>query len=576
VLPHGDGRFAEFSFTEPEEARLMAAGWVVGKRWEMQRELRRGGQAAIWLAWDSRDERWVAVKYFDLSVLGNRKEVVARFRQEAERARSVGRTSPRIVEVVGFGEDDGRGNPYLVLELAERGSVADRFARCVRANHHFPRRLAVKVLRQLGEALEAVRLLDIAHRDIKPSNLLLDAEDNLLLSDFGIAQHDLDTTMTSGVLGTAPYLAPERWRGERATHATDVYAAAVVAYELLCRRLPFDGSAVEVASGAISRQPVNPASLRKSLPEAADRIIMRGLAKSPQERWATAREMTDELCDALDDWARGDSANRRNTARAEANASDLLTAREKTLATRRMPRNRAIRLWRRQRRRFQRITRRLNPQERADRRDLLSFYIVVGAVLGVLAAGIAVWYLRMLVGGPLGHALASAAGAIASLAVSVISPLKAIHGNEWLWFAATATLVTTAGVLAVRRRSYPGVAAVLAISAALVVLAWPAADDRAQHSAASHGQTRKHQTFWRKRHQLGKSMKKEAARWEGHYRRWPNHEAHQNTRRNFAWGFKLVWHAKPTKRGRKRMSQARHWLGVWTKERKAMQASGNW
>jgi hypothetical protein len=542
----------------------------------MQRMLRRGGQATIWLAWDTHDERWVAVKHFDLSVLANRKEVIARFRQEAERARSVGRTSSRIIEVLGFGEDDGRGNPFIVLELAAHGSVADRFAQCVAANRHFPRRLAVKVIAQLGEALEAVRLLDIAHRDIKPSNLLLDDDDDLLLSDFGIAQHDLDTTMTSGVLGTSPYLAPERWQGKRATHATDVYAAAVVAYQLLCRRLPFDGSAVEVAAAAIDREPARPGSLRKSLPQAADDIIMRGLAKSPQHRWSTAKEMTDALCSALHDWSRGDSQSRRTAARAEAQASDLLSARERTMQTRRMPRNRAVRVWRRQRRRFQRIARSFSSQEgRADRGDLLGLYFVAVVALAVLAAGIIAWYVWALVGGPMGRAAVSVGSSAAAAATWTVSPLSAVHGEQVLWLAATATLLAMAGVLAVRRRSWTGAGAVLAVAAVLVVLAWPAPDDHAQHSAASRG-AGKHQQFWQGRRQLAKALKAEEGRWEAHYRRRPDTRAHTNTDRNFAWALKLTWKAQPTKHGRKRIRQARHWLSVWAKQRTAMRAAGNW
>ena len=276
---------------------------VVGQRWELQRRLKRGGQAHVYLARDLWDDRWVVVKLFHRDT-----EVHARWGLEAERTLAVGEAGGHVPPLITSGIDPPTGDPYLVLALAENGSVGDWIAAAQEQGRYVPRAVALRVLRCVGDTLETARLLDYVHRDVKPSNVLLDAHGEAWVADWGIAQASPDPTITAGVVGSERYLAPERWRGERATHLTDVYAAAVMAYELLCGTVPFRGAQPTLMAAVLDEQPTPPTVRRRSLPHAVDSILLKGLAKDPAQRWASAQQMTDALVAALHAWAAADDA----------------------------------------------------------------------------------------------------------------------------------------------------------------------------------------------------------------------------------------------------------------------------
>jgi eukaryotic-like serine/threonine-protein kinase len=260
-------------------------------RYRVVRHLANGGMAAVWEAEDELLGRPVAVK-----VLTNGYAVdpaaTRRFKREARTAARVS-DHPNVVTIFDVGDHDDQA--FIVMELVPGGTVADRLRRGV------PRHLALEWLEGAASALDYAHGCDIVHRDVKPGNLLLDDNDRVAVADFGIARIATDTalTLTGQVLGTAAYLAPEQALGKPATDASDRYALAVVAYELLAGRKPFTGGLPAAQARQHIETPVPPASRGSDLPPAVDRVLDRGLAKDPADRPLTASAFVADLRRAL-------------------------------------------------------------------------------------------------------------------------------------------------------------------------------------------------------------------------------------------------------------------------------------
>jgi serine/threonine-protein kinase len=228
--------------------------------------------------------RDVAVK-----ILGDRyardESVRQRFTREALAAARLS-GQPNTVTVFDVGERDGR--PYIVMEYLGGGSLDD-----ILREHgaQSPQRVFAW-LEQAGQALDAAHALGIVHRDVKPGNLMLDREGNLHVADFGIASATgMDSlTMTGTVLGTAGYLSPEQAQGQRATPASDRYALAVVAFELLTGSRPFESDNTTAEAAAHVNAPVPSISARADLPPELDRCFVRALAKDPRQRFAACAD----------------------------------------------------------------------------------------------------------------------------------------------------------------------------------------------------------------------------------------------------------------------------------------------
>ena len=205
--------------------------------------------------------------------------------------------APSTVTIFDVGEHGGR--PYIVMEYLPGGSLADRLER----EGAQPVGRVLEWLGQAAAALDAAHSNGIVHRDVKPANLLLDDHERVKVADFGVASAaDLGSYTEAGtVVGTAGYLAPEQARGERATPASDLYALAVVAFELLTGRRPFERESSTAEAMAHVSAPIPPASdSNPQLPRELDDVLARGLAKEPEHRFATAAEFVDALRDALD------------------------------------------------------------------------------------------------------------------------------------------------------------------------------------------------------------------------------------------------------------------------------------
>ena len=264
-------------------------------RYRVVRHIANGGMASVWLAEDELLGRLVAVKVLSPG-LAQDERANRRFLREARAGARLSECR-HVVTVYDIGEHDGR--PFMVMEHFSGGTVADR----LRSGRDVPRALALRWLREAADALDCAHGHDVVHRDVKPANLLLDERGRLAVGDFGIATvaAEASLTQTGQVLGTAAYISPEQARGQAATDASDRYALAVVAFELLTGRRPFTADHPAAQARAHVEESVPSASAAGTgLPPRVDRVLATGMAKDPAERPATAADFMDALEVALD------------------------------------------------------------------------------------------------------------------------------------------------------------------------------------------------------------------------------------------------------------------------------------
>ena len=274
---------------------MPVASELLPPRYQEARLVGRGGMGTIYAARDTSLERPVAIKVLD-ERFARDDDIRGRFTREALAAARLSR-APSTVTIFDVGEWNGR--PFIVMEYLAGGSLADR----LEAEGAQPLIRVVTWLDQAAAALDAAHAAGVVHRDVKPANLLLDESGNVHVADFGIASAaGLDSSTAAGtVLGTAGYLAPEQARGERATPATDRYALAAVAFELLTGTRPFEAENATAEAAAHVTDPVPPVSSRNpELPPELDPVLARGMAKEPADRYESCFELAQAVRDALD------------------------------------------------------------------------------------------------------------------------------------------------------------------------------------------------------------------------------------------------------------------------------------
>jgi WD40 repeat protein/tRNA A-37 threonylcarbamoyl transferase component Bud32 len=257
--------------------------------YEIFEELGRGGMGVVYKARQIELKRLVAVK---MILAGARPQELARFRREAEAVAHL--QHPHIVQIYEVGEQDGR--PYFSLELVEGGSLAQKLA-----GTPLPARQAAQLVETLTRAVHAAHERSIIHRDLKPANVLLTADGVPKVTDFGLAKRvDAGPGLTqSGViLGTPSYMAPEQASGKskQIGPACDVYALGAILYELLTGRPPFRAeTALDTVLQVLNEEPVPPSRLQPKLARDLETICLKALAKAPARRYATARELAEDL-----------------------------------------------------------------------------------------------------------------------------------------------------------------------------------------------------------------------------------------------------------------------------------------
>ena len=255
------------------------AAVVLGGRYRLESRIAVGGMGEVWRATDEVLVRPVAVKLLRAEY-AQHPETLARFRSEGRHAGSL--SHPGIARVYDYGEDavgaSGPGLAYLVMELVDGPSLTEVLARGPLA----PGR-TMDVVAQAAAGLDAAHRAGLVHRDVKPGNLLLGADGQVKITDFGIshAAGSAPITVSGALLGTPAYLAPERVAGEPATPASDLYSLGVVAWECLAGGPPFTGTPVEVAVAHRDR-PLPP--LPGAVPAGIGALVGELTAKDPRAR----------------------------------------------------------------------------------------------------------------------------------------------------------------------------------------------------------------------------------------------------------------------------------------------------
>jgi eukaryotic-like serine/threonine-protein kinase len=257
-------------------------------RYKIVRKLGTGGMANVYLAEDQSLGRRVAIKILDDRHASDN-QFVERFRREAQNA--AGLSHPNIVSIYDRGEAEG--TYYIAMEYLDGRTLKE----LILSRGPAPIQVAIDYTRQILGALRFAHRNGIVHRDIKPHNVLVDSDGRLKVTDFGIARAGAsEMTEAGSIVGTAQYLSPEQAKGTSVDARSDIYSAGVVLYELLTGRVPFTGdTAVEIAMRHLSAVPEPPSALRDDVPHELDMVVLRALAKDPDDRYQTAEEMDAEL-----------------------------------------------------------------------------------------------------------------------------------------------------------------------------------------------------------------------------------------------------------------------------------------
>lgn len=251
-----------------------------------------GGMTVVYKAYQANLDRYVALKVLSPQYI-DQPIILERFIQEVQIVTRL--EHPHILPTYDYGQEDSYF--YIVMRLIESGSLYDRF-------HGQPFALSElrKVISQIGDALDYAHSQGIVHRDIKMKNILMDGRDNALLTDFGIAkvlQRDANLTQVGRTLGTPTYMAPEQIQGDPVDGRTDIYALGVLLYQLATGRFPYlADSSPEITMMHLYNPVPSARAANPKLPEALDKVIATAMAKSPNDRFATAGEMVRAVQDA--------------------------------------------------------------------------------------------------------------------------------------------------------------------------------------------------------------------------------------------------------------------------------------
>ncbi len=286
-----------------EFARM--AGQLLEGRYRVERKIGEGGMSFVYLATDLQTSARVAIKILSPQI-AHEKNAMARLRREAELA---GRLQhPNVCHIAALGQTEG-GMVFVVMPFVEGELLCDRTMRL----GHITLEETVRLVRDISAGLEAAHQLGIIHRDLKPENVMLCQDEQgggterAVVMDFGLAKErhvgsEVEKLTATGiVLGTPEFMSPEQLRGKPLDARSDVYALALMTYEMLTGKLPFDGSTQQDIM--VARLKSEPTPIRQKRPElgfsaAIEKVLLKAMERSPAERYQTAPEFADALADA--------------------------------------------------------------------------------------------------------------------------------------------------------------------------------------------------------------------------------------------------------------------------------------
>jgi serine/threonine protein kinase len=254
----------------------------------------KGGMAVVYKAYQPSLNRYVALKVLP-DYLAQDEQFVMRFEQEARAAAAL--RHPNIMVIYDVGQE---GNTHYIAAEYLEGSTLSQAMSQQRGPLPLPR--TVNIVNQLASALDFAHARGLVHRDIKPSNAFLSADDHVTLMDFGIVKAltgGAQMTRTGTMVGTPEYMSPEQAEGRPIDQRSDIYSLGVMLYQLLTGRVPFTAETpTAVLLAHVTKAPQPPSQINPGIPPAVEAVVMRSLAKKPEERFSSAGELARALAQA--------------------------------------------------------------------------------------------------------------------------------------------------------------------------------------------------------------------------------------------------------------------------------------
>jgi len=280
-------------------------------KYELRERLGQGGMAEVWKAFDPQLKRFVAIKYLHANMQAD-PHILTRFTGEAQTIASL--RHPNIIHIYEFAisdPDSDNPTPYMVMDYIEGQTLKDYIDSTSRIGKYPPATDIVQLFTSISLAIDYAHQHQVIHRDIKPANILLDSHNisrnpmgEPILGDFGLFKM-LGTatgTFTSVLTGTPYYLSPEQAAGRPINDRTDIYPLGVMLYEMFTGKLPFGGEGTEILAiihQHIYSEPTPPERINPNISPALSQVILRCLAKNPEDRYPSASAMTAALARAL-------------------------------------------------------------------------------------------------------------------------------------------------------------------------------------------------------------------------------------------------------------------------------------
>jgi eukaryotic-like serine/threonine-protein kinase len=274
------------------------AGQVLDRRYQIVKKVGEGGMSYVYLAHDVATQERYAIKILSPS-LSRDQNSMARLRREA--ALGIRLAHPNICHIVRMGETED-GLVYVVMPFVEGEILSDRNFRVGRTTLED----TVRFVGEIAEGLHVAHQLGIIHRDLKPENIMVcrgaDSAEYAVVMDFGLAKErkaggELQKLTATGIiLGTPEFMSPEQLRGKALDPRTDIYSLSLMTYEMLTGKLPFEGrNQQEMMIARLRSDPIPARDRRADLTEAVDAVLLKGMARAPEDRYQTAPEFAQAL-----------------------------------------------------------------------------------------------------------------------------------------------------------------------------------------------------------------------------------------------------------------------------------------
>jgi serine/threonine protein kinase len=277
------------------------AGKVLDRRYHVVRKVGEGGMSYVYLAHDVATQERYAIKILS-PTLSKDENAMARLRREA--ALGIRLAHPNVCHIVRMGETE-EGLIYVVMPYVEGEILSDRNYRVQKTSLAD----AAKFITEIADGLHVAHKLGIIHRDLKPENIMVckkqDGIEYAVVMDFGLAKErkaggELQKLTATGIiLGTPEFMSPEQLRGKPLDPRTDIYSLSLMTYEMLTGKLPFEGkNQQEMMIARLRSDPITARSRRPEIPEAVDKVLLKGMARAPEDRYQTAPEFAMALREA--------------------------------------------------------------------------------------------------------------------------------------------------------------------------------------------------------------------------------------------------------------------------------------